>query len=310
MRSRTRWSIWFVWLVVMGTSILMIVHGDGWPLVGGGLVGLCSVSSVYLLAPALLRADLTGHSSVGLTDSDRLQAVHSLRSFLLQGVASIAIFLGLFFTAQTLRATNESLDLNRLSQDLTYRSQTAEQFMRAIDQLGQTGPEKIEVRAGGIYSLGLIAEQSRVDGSPDALELRRTIFKVLQSFLFQHDSLVYSKTYGQNRGTPGGALVDADFQAAVTVLTKHPREVGDDRLDLSTLDLPAIDLRGAHLEGSRLDHANLEWADLRGAHLESASLQNTCLRSVQVDPAEYSKADTDGLSITHDSHQVCGRASG
>jgi uncharacterized protein YjbI with pentapeptide repeats len=251
------------------------------------------VLAIWILPPAFVRPDGP------LTAAERLRAENDVRATLLQAIAGAILLTGLYFTARTLQINTRTLELNR-------EGQITERFTRAIDQLGQPGAEKLDVRLGGIYALERIARTSRDDHGP--------VMDVLAAFVRE-----------QARWQPGNGAIPtrddvqleperdqvatgvrprADVQAAVTVLGR--RNQGYDEsghvLDLSGVDLRGADLRGAHLERVALRSAHLEDADLGGAYLtggslRAAHLERAILLGVRLEGADLGGARLDGASL-------------
>src|SRR5262249_3829630 len=77
---------------------------------------------------------------------DRIDLESKSRQTLAQILGGAAFLIGLYFTAQTLRTTQEG--------------QITDRFTKAIDQLGK---DTLAVRLGGIYALERIARDSEPD---------------------------------------------------------------------------------------------------------------------------------------------------
>jgi hypothetical protein len=130
--------------------------------VGAGVLVL-----VGALFPLIVYVPQLAIDHRGLSQTDWLKAVQDLRTTILQGLGGIALLGTLYFSAQTLQ-------LNR-------RGQVTERFTKAIDQLGQLGPERLSVRLGGIYALEQIASDSR--------DLHWPIMEVLTAYLRENTSI-------------------------------------------------------------------------------------------------------------------------
>ncbi|WP_186500079.1 pentapeptide repeat-containing protein [Micromonospora sagamiensis] len=186
----------------------------------------------------------------------------------------------LLFTARSLDYTADATRATRDQIDLSAQGQIADRFNRAIDQLGQTGPDKLSIRLGGIYSLEHIMRDSPGDG--------HTVIEVLCAFI---------RTNGLAPTEPADPskipAVPEDVLAAVTVLGRRPNP-DNSRLDFTgtQLSLPGISLNDANLAYANLAYANLRFAglvgadlhgvDLRGAHLGGAHLGGADLRGVDL----------------------------
>jgi hypothetical protein len=75
-----------------------------------------------------------------------------IRRTFAQAVGATVLLIGLYLTAKTLRTTQEG--------------QITDRFTKAINQLGEPGPEKLAIRLGGIYALERIARDSLRDKPP------------------------------------------------------------------------------------------------------------------------------------------------
>jgi hypothetical protein len=182
-----------------------------------------------------------------------------------QAVTALTAVAALLFTARSLSYTADATRATRDQIDLTAQGQIADRFNRAIDQLGQTGPDRLGIRLGGIYSLEHIMRDSPGDGP--------TVVEVLCAFV---------RTNGLTPTRPADPstipTVPEDVRAAVTVLGRRP-DPGDSHLDFTgtQLSLPGISLRSANLAHANLAYANLRFANLTGADLSGADLSGADL---------------------------------
>src|SRR5262245_3841117 len=95
----------------------------------------------------------------GITEpKDRLATESAFRQTLVQLVGGVALLGSLYFTAQTLRTSQETLRVNQKTLETTQQRQITERFAKAIEQLGDK--EQLMVRLGGIYALERIAKDS------------------------------------------------------------------------------------------------------------------------------------------------------
>jgi uncharacterized protein YjbI with pentapeptide repeats len=186
----------------------------------------------------------------GLSRTDWLTHVESLRATILQGLGGLVLLSTLYFTARTLR-------LNR-------RGQLTERFGKAVEQLGS---EKLAVRLGGIYALEQIAL--------DSAELHWAVVEVLAAFLRENTNTRAKPT------SAGEERVATDVQAIVTVLGRRPERRRREeqkrgrRLQLFGVSLPGAEMVDAHLEHAQLTEARLDGAGLLRAHLRGAWLHRT-----------------------------------
>jgi hypothetical protein len=222
---------------------------------------------------------------------ERLVAIGTLLSVMVLGV-------GLWITNV----------FNRQQIDIALQSQITDRFTKSVEQLGQPGQSKTEVRIGGIYALERIMRDS-TDDQPAVAE-------VLSAFIRDHANLqtpdppklVLSK--GKDWAEYYVPDQSADIQAALSVLAR--RDLNADRPGFR-LDLHATRLRGTNLIGAHLRNANLQnidWdmvklpgadlsgADLRGAKLTVADFTNANLAGANVTEAELNVLTLDGANLT------------
>jgi uncharacterized protein YjbI with pentapeptide repeats len=208
--------------------------------------------------------------------AQRLDEVNGLRTNLLGVLAGLTVIAGAAVGALNFRETqrqNRAIqEQNRAVLELQRRGQVTERFTRAIDQLGQQGPERLDVRIGAVYALEQIAR--------DSAELHWPIMEVLTAYLREHARArpdVEESADTQKR-------LPADHQAIATVIGRrqHQRDPAGQRPDLSGTSLPAVDWNAAHLERADLSEAHLEGADLLGVHLEGALLVETHLEGARL----------------------------
>lgn len=168
---------------------------------------------------------------------------------MVQAMGGLAILAGLFLTAKTLRTTQEG--------------QITDRFTKAINQLGEAGPEKLAIRLGGIYALERIARDSERDHWP--------IMEILTAYV--RENAPWKEEQSSREVIP--PKLATDIQAILTVLGRRTLIYGKGEaycLNLTGTDLRGADLLKAHLEGAILTETHLEGAALRGAHLEKANL--------------------------------------
>jgi len=195
---------------------------------------------------------------------DRIDLESKSRQTLAQILGGAALLVGLYFTSQTLRTTQEG--------------QITDRFTKAITQLGDNN---LAVRLGGIYALERIARDSESD--------HRSVMEVLTAFV---------REYSHGRAIPPWAWVSmlfvkdrlpedraksqppADIQAILTVIGRRTRTFKNG--EVQPLDLHNTNLQGALLEGAQLQGAYLADAQLQGANLRHAQLQDASLKSAQL----------------------------
>jgi hypothetical protein len=213
-----------------------------------------------------------------LQPQDRLKLEHDARKLendartaLMQAIGGLALLIGLYFTAKTWQTTREG--------------QITDRFTKAINQLGEAGPERLAMRLGGIYALERIARDSERDHWP--------IMEILTAYVREHAPWKEEEQRSQPMLAP-------DIQAILTVLgrrTRTYRKGEDHRLDLARTDLCAARLAGTHLEGVYLADTHLERALLTGAHLEDAFLMYTHLEGALLMGAHLKSAYLKGTYL-------------
>jgi uncharacterized protein YjbI with pentapeptide repeats len=262
-----------------------------WVLLVAALVAV--VGGLLTLAIWVLPGVLVGPARTGLAETDRLKALNDARSSLVTVVGGLLLFTGALIGAYF---TSRTIHVNR-------QGQITDRFTRAIDQLGQHGEDKLDVRLGGIYALERIARESAEDHGP--------IMEVLTAYLREHARVQPGRTVGpvqpedqedqaDSADADGASRLRADFQAVAAVLGRRPEERRRQEqrpLDLREVDLRNADLSGAQLKGAYLRGAQLERADLRGAQLEGADLSGAQLKGAFLIGAQLERADLRGAQL-------------
>lgn len=194
----------------------------------------------------------------------RLVAIGSILSVLFVAV-------GLYITNEANRQINEANrrtnEANREQQRLTEQGQITDRFTKAVEQLGQPGPEKVDVRLGAIYALERIMRDSAVD--------HPAVVNLLTAFIRVHAPVDPNPKPTSPAWKPLSPPVD--IQAALTVLGHRDATRDQGQLNLTDVDLTGADLTGAdltrtHLLLTDLTDADLSSADLNGAHLTCARI--------------------------------------
>jgi hypothetical protein len=233
----------------------------------------------------------------------RLQAVG-------QSLSGLAVLVGVVFTAVSLVYTARAL---RSSQD----GQITERYTRAVEQLGNT--DSRDVRVGGIYALGRIADDSDRDA--------KTVVEVLTTYIEVHIrkdavaptkgarlapnidvyaaltviSEIYKKPYGWNYLTlwPKAGVLDLhglDLTKTIKPLIASGMQLGG--ADLSGADLTGVSLAKHSLEQANLTKANLTRANLQEANLTKANLSDANLSGANLGSADLQEADLRRADLT------------
>jgi uncharacterized protein YjbI with pentapeptide repeats len=250
-----------------------------WLLAVGVLAVLVLV--VFVLPPLMVSR------KTGLDEADRLKAINDIRTALAQALGGAAVVGTLYFTAISLQdnrdATTRSLELNR-------QGQLADRFTNAVKELGDSA---VDVRVGAIYALEQVAFSSQDD--------RSAVIDILTSYLRDHDRWQPGSTpasFSNPTTTPTAQPLQADFQAALTVLGRRQRRSTDRPLELMGIDLGGGDLRNAHLENADLYGAHFDKALLNGAHLDGAILYGADLTRAVLAGTDLTQAVLDGAVLT------------
>lgn len=197
--------------------------------------------------------------------ASRLSIENEIRRTIVQMLGGGFVLASVFFTYQTVRVSQETLEV-------TQRGQITERFTRAVDQIGSG---KVDVATGGIYALGQLARESRTEHGP--------IMDILTTYIREHAPL--KRSCGGGSGVDPSTLraerssVRGDVQAAITVIGGRNADFDDpeDPIDLRNVDLSGGDFSGGNFEGalftgSCLFEADFDAALLAGARFESVAV--------------------------------------
>jgi Pentapeptide repeats (8 copies) len=264
--------------------------------------------------PPLSNADLPGLSPADQAarreGRDRLQ--NDARTTLLQGLAGLLVLVGAGIgagvTLRQVRIGREQLEHARqqaqlsddrareqleLAREQAQRSderlreqiavaqegQITERFTRAVDQLGQPGNDRLDVRLGGIYTLERIAHDSPTH--------RLAVVEILTAFVRSHAPWPPHLPGQYHADAPINQVPSLqtrapDVQATLNVIGRRPTQKDDSPLDLTQTDLRQANLIEAKLTEAQLEGANLENAGLEGANLENAWLKRANLKGASL----------------------------
>lgn len=250
------------------------------------VIGLAGAVGVLLLGIAFVELPgmIVGHDlgAGHVSPQDRLSAINSVRTTLLQIAAGVVLFFGAYATWRQLRVSQDTLRI-------TTEGHLTEQFGRAVDQLGGDKPD---VRIGGLHALQRLAEHSPRD--------RDAVISTLAAFLRVHQPWPPSAP-----ASPSAPPADADINTIAPLETRAPdsqlalRSLGvlcyqydraDPWLNLSLTDLRRADLDGLWLPRVNLDRARMESATLHGANLTTASLVSVNLQHADLRLCDLTEA--------------------
>src|SRR5262249_26632269 len=171
---------------------------------------LLVVGTVVLLLLFLFVWKVPKWQVANITDEkDRLATESGFRQTLVQLVGGAAALGAFYFTAQTLRTSQDTLEVTR-------QGQITERFTKAIEQLGDK--ERLMVRLGGIYALERIAKDSEYDHWP--------VMEVLTAFVREQVPVQDArdtqplKQAAEDKGQEMPKL-PTDIQAILTVLGRR-----------------------------------------------------------------------------------------
>ncbi|MEV4463809.1 pentapeptide repeat-containing protein [Micromonospora echinofusca] len=197
------------------------------------------------------------------------------------------VAIGLYITNEANRETSEA---NREQHRLTAQGQITDRFTKAVEQLGQPGAEKVDVRLGAIYALERIMRDSAVD--------QPAIVDILAAFI-----RVHAPAPTRTTAPPSSASrPPVDIQAVVTVLGRRDitrdGTIGNETLPIRRLDLSDINLAHANLAYANLNGANLDGTELARATLIEASLTGTNLSDANLSRAVLHNTRLAGAILT------------
>jgi hypothetical protein len=137
---------------------------DGASRWGLGMWALGAVLAIALAGLALWQLpSILADGAESLTEKDRLAAESRERDIVLKAIGGLAIIIGLFYTAQTVRVATNTLELSRQTFVHSRQTQLTERFKDAVGHLGDNSPN---VRVGAIMLLSSIAREDSTFETP------------------------------------------------------------------------------------------------------------------------------------------------
>lgn len=207
-----------------------------------------------------------------------------------QRLVAVGSILSVLIVAIGLYLTNEA---NRDQQRLAAQGQITDRYTTAIEQLGQPGAAKVDVRLGAIYALERIMRDSAAD--------QPAVVEILAAFIRLHApapnrAMTVPSPFRPSQDWATQPQTPVDIQTALTVLsrrddTRDGTIGGLDDPSPRRLNLAGADLSGANLSGANLLRANLRRAYLLGAELGNAKLANADLSEAQLRTTKLSHAN-------------------
>ena len=308
----TQLVAWGVVAAVMAAGVAWLARGAPgpdwlrWTLGSVLAVIVTSVGAALLLGPIARRMagetrPLTAQDREQLTTKDRIEAVNTARTTLMQAATGLVVVGGLVFTGAGLVYTARTLDVSARTLDATREGQLTDRYTKAVEQLGSS---RVDVRLGGIYALERLGKDSARD--------MPTIVQVLAAYVRLHARPPKAQV------VKGQALVDV--AAALNVIsvldTTRPLPYAFDLggvdlhglkligtalsgADISQADLSNADLTGIDLIGTNAAQVNLNTANLSGAHLAEAQLSQANLFQADLTGADLSSANLLAADLTY-----------
>jgi hypothetical protein len=183
----------------------------------------------------------------------------------------------------------------RETQALGRENRTSENFIKAVEQIGNQSPV---VRAGGVFGLGRLLRTAKTDG--DYWPIMDVLTAMVRGSV-------------RASGNPHSGKPEEDIIAALNVLARrelknHPPREGDSPVDLTETDLSGMWLSGGHFEWGQFVECQLHKTDFNGAFLIQANLHSAkltgaslCgahLNEANLSDADLTKADLTGADVT------------
>ncbi|MCC8250198.1 pentapeptide repeat-containing protein [Saccharothrix luteola] len=219
----------------------------------------------------------------------------------------------LIFTGLSLNATRDQVAAAQAQNRVTEQGQFTDRYTKAIEQIGQQGADRLQVRLGGIYALERLAHDSPRDQS--------TIIEVLSAFVRTNAPRPPLRPF-EDASCPD-QTVSPDVQAALTVMGRRNGSKDEVRVNLTSVCLIRANLDGANFSGAdfsgsylseaSLVEANLAGADMRanlgrtdmtraslvGAKMSIAWMQNAVLYEADLTGAKMNDANLSGANLYH-----------
>ncbi|XVV03023.1 pentapeptide repeat-containing protein [Actinosynnema sp. CA-248983] len=206
-----------------------------------------------------------------------------------QSITALTAIGAVVFTGLSLDATREQVAAVQKQNAVAEQGQFTDRYTRAVEQLGQAGADRVQVRLGAIYALERLSRDSPHD--------QPTIVEVLTAFV---RTTAPRPTVGGQRSDCPQEPVPVDVQAALSVVGRRdPAHDGQALLNLGSACLRNAVLMTAHLTGAYLAYSDLTgaylaYSDLTGAQMDGARLDGANMYSAQLDHARLGGAHLEG----------------
>jgi hypothetical protein len=191
-------------------------------------------------------------------------------------IGGVAVAIGLYLTAENLRATQKATAENL---ELIRDGQISDRYSRAVAMLGDRN--SLEVRLGGIYALAGIAERSVKDNS-DKGKPEIYYWPILMLYTdFLRERYPWNSPW-KGSGDFGGRPQTADSSAILASIGKLNGLVEMDReLDLGYTYLKQAWLKSANFKKLSIAYVNLQQAKFINVQLNGSNLKDSCLRQAE-----------------------------
>jgi hypothetical protein len=182
-----------------------------------------------------------------------------------------------------------------LSLKTSEQGQITERYSRAVEQLGQAGADKLQIRLGGIYALERLAHDSPED-QPTIVEVLSTFIRTtagITEYIGDDDS---GRSMWQcMRGEPN---IPTDVQAALTVIgRRNTTDDGELPIDLSFTCLDGAKLLDANFSGVDFSYSSFSNVGLTGSDLSDADIKSASFFSANLNEVNFSGADLSGAQL-------------
>ena len=197
----------------------------------------------------------------------RAQAINTTRQTLLTAVGGTVALVAVTFTARAYY--------------LSRRGQATSRFSVAI---GHLASDKITERVGGAYELEHVMIDSAVDHA--------TVVDVLATFVRERSPLLLAAASADPEA------VQADVQAALSVLGRRPDRDEHNYVDLSGAALCQANLSRGRFSGAKLDGVQWDCVNLASASLDHSWMRGARLRGCDLWQASMSRAHAAAVDLT------------
>jgi hypothetical protein len=219
----------------------------------------------------------------GITQEEFFQLKNQIRTTAIQGLAGIAVLVGLLFTGWSIRHSRESINLSR-------DKQIMELFSKAIELFDDSNHPSPLLFRGVIYAFERVSRDSKRDHWP--------IMEILTAYVRDRAKWKCDQQENEQQpslGPPYGiqAILDALIQRDTS------NENSRQRLNLSGTDLRGTTLRHAILKKANLSKSHLEGANLSGANLRKADLWEADLTMANLENSQLQGADLNNANLQH-----------